>query len=153
MIVLRFPPPETCDRCARICEPFVSRGGWLCWACLPEEDRADADGNPLAEPQLDRDGRADLQLIRERLDPHAPLCDACRERRAPSELAYVEGRRVCGACRRLATRRSPTPSSRNKGVTSTPMDQNAPECTIVAGETPLPITEDSALVANSEESR
>jgi hypothetical protein len=97
---LPFSPPTECATCGRVCEPFASREGWLCWECLPLDDRCDESGKEVPEPTLDRHDRADLRRIRERLAPNAERCVVCAERRAQSELFNQGGKWVCADCLR-----------------------------------------------------
>lgn len=96
--VLPYPPPAACEQCNLACEPFPTRAGWLCWPCLPAEDRTDARGSPIPEPVLDAGDRADLKAIRERLGPEAVRCHRCGERRGPAEVRAVDHHWVCDDC-------------------------------------------------------
>lgn len=135
-VELSTPSPDKCEQCAKPCEPYASRLGWLCTACLPDEERLDEDGN--RPPCLTAQERTDLQLIRERLAPRASRCDTCHERRASNELWPLEARVICTDCRELATRISRKSALKNTGLSEVPTSENAPGSTTAGDPGPHP---------------
>src|SRR5690348_16207834 len=115
-VVLPYPPPRKCENCGIECEPFSSQKGWLCWECLPEHDRQDASGTLIPEPQLDAQDLADLQNIRERLDPRAIRCSVCGEPTQARELYQSRGAWVCKRCVEKQEKDCPSLPLENTGL-------------------------------------
>lgn len=135
-VKLSYPPPNRCEGCGKPAEPFASRTGWLCWACLPLPDKIDDLGRMVTEPILEGRAKADLILIRERLAVGAERCGTCRERRAAHEL-FREGERwVCADCRRLASPASVAMALENTACSRRSSEENAPGSTKWDGAPP-----------------
>lgn len=135
-VQLSYPPPKVCAKGGEPCEPFASREGWLCWRCLPESDRRNADGVIVPEPRLDDRDFADLQDIRERLDPHAIRCSVCGEPTPDRELYQRNGAWVCKRCVTKQEKNRPSLPLENTGLSGHSEGRNAPGSTIDEGALP-----------------
>ena len=135
-VQLSYPPPKECTKWGEPCEPYASREGWLCWRCLPESDRRNADGVLVPEPQLDATDLADLQEIRERLDPHAIRCSICGEPTPARELYQSSGAWVCKRCVEKQEKDCPSLPLENTGLSGQSEGRNTPGSTIDEGALP-----------------
>lgn len=61
---LKYPPPTECPNCGKKLDLFATRAGWLCWSCVPQEDKADEFGIKYPEPEITKRDRRDLKEIR-----------------------------------------------------------------------------------------